>query len=345
MSSAEPPPPPKPHVSLPKYMKESERERNVTRLTWLPPPSEFDAGAAPAEPMPARDPVLAALPPTVKYAALVVEANAIRHSAIGDLLVDCFFAGRPDMLGELRDAGFDPLTAVDRISVADGTLVVSGDFSHTDFKAVLQADSSQQYGRHATLYESHDGKGETQFAGVWKNQMAVMGRTPEEVKATLDRLDGQGAAARPLIDQEQAYGEMYGVMTGAGLGRMVSQENPELAKVLTEAATKLKLHADVSRDVGLVADVEGHDPAKTEELRKALGSALVLARMRAKADGLNDEASILDLARVGGAEQGEFRLEAGLPFSFLEKNLKACAERGRARRAARLLDGGRTDDE
>jgi hypothetical protein len=165
--------------------------------------------------------------------------------------------------------------------------------------------------------------------------MLVAGRNADEVKATLDRLDGVKAFETPVLKPEDAYGEVYGTLTGEGLARMIGEDNPALAKVITDTAGTISLHADVTKDVGLVADIDGADAKKTEDLRKALGSALTLSRLQAKAGGQLDEASILEMARVGGAENGNrFRLEAGLPFAYLEKNLKACAEQGRLRRAS-----------
>ena len=56
--------------------------------------------------------------------------------------------------------------------------------------------------------------------------------------------------------------------------------------------------------------------------------------MQAQARGKTDEADLLDLAHVRSAEGGsDFRLEAGLPYEFMEKTFKKCIadrkERGR----------------
>ena len=341
MQGAEPPVHEPPKVSLPRRMKSSERERNDGRQTWVQPQQIDDAGLPVVRAVQPLDPVLAAMPPTVKFAAVVIEANAIRHSALGDLLIDCLFAGRPEELDALRDAGFDPLNGVDRISMADSTMVVSGSFGAADLKGMLHAESSQQWGRRSTVFESRSSSGQPQVTGLWNNQLLVIGRNAEEVKATLDRLEGGGTGQPPVLNPDEAYGELYGTLTGEGLARMVSEENPALAKVITESAGKVRLHADVTRDVGVVADIEGSDPTKTEDLRKALGSALTLSRLQAKAESQTDEAEILQMARVGASgKDQQFRLEAGLPFAYLQKNLKSCAEKGRARR----LDAGTDAD-
>ena len=165
MLGAEPPEPVRARVSLPRRMSHDERERNDARQTWLPLVQLDDAGLPLAPTERPKDPVLAAFPKEVKYAAVVVEANAIRNSDIGDLLIDCMFGGRPEVMSSFRDAGFDPLTAIDRVSMADNTLLVSGAFGSADVKGMLRADSSQQWGRRSTLFTSTSPEGRTRISG------------------------------------------------------------------------------------------------------------------------------------------------------------------------------------
>jgi hypothetical protein len=100
------------------------------------------------------------------------------------------------------------------------------------------------------------------------------------------------------------------------------------------------MHLDVSHDVGVVSDVAVSDPQKGDELRKAMGSALALARMQAQARGREEEARLLDLAMVRGMDQDGFRLEAGLPHEYLKASLERCVARQRERRLRRGQDGG-----
>ena len=117
---------------------------------------------------------------------------------------------------------------------------------------------------------------------------------------------------------------------------------------MEEAARTVTVHADVTHDVGLVADVVGTEPGKTQDLRKALGTALTLARLQAEARGQKEAAEVLGFAHVASATRDatDFRLEAGLPFEFLERQLKSCIEAKHRKAAERKVseqerrDGG-----
>lgn len=86
------------------------------------------------------------------------------------------------------------------------------------------------------------------------------------------------------------------------------------------------------------------DPTKTQDLRKALGTALALANLQAEARGDENAAQVLGFARVAAPEgaSADFRLEAGLPYEFLEKQLKRCVAEKKRRLAesATALDAG-----
>lgn len=349
MLSTEPPLPLEgPPVSLPRHITHEEATRNYGRRSWFPPVAVDDAGLMLAPPPTPRDPVMAALPSEVKKAAIVIEANAIRNSELGDLLVDCMFAGDdPMLLPTLRDAGLDPLTQIDRIAVADKTLIVSGDFSKTRWEDLTQGDyrPPTSYGRRGELFEALPGDGGAHRGGgamaLWNKQLVVFGDDPEALKQVLDRLDGSGPAHTSVLSESQAYGEVYGVLQAEALAELVGRDDERLGDVIRQSAKQVELHVDVSRDVGMVADVRGGDETKAEELRRSLGSALALARLRAKTNGEDDDAKILDFARVRSAEgSSSFRLEAGLPHDYLVSSLKRCVAEKSNRRAERLRDAG-----
>ena len=121
----------------------------------------------------------------------------------------------------------------------------------------------------------------------------------------------------------------YEVIASGMLADLIGREDARLGETIRQSAKSVQLHMDVSHDVGLVADIESGDPQKTEELRRTIGSALSLARMQAQAKGKKEEADILDLAHVRSAEGGsDFRLEAGLPYEYMEQAFRQCiAER------------------
>ncbi len=316
-------------VHLPRFMTRDERERNQGRQTLPVLPTPAVAEGAPLLPPQVRDPVLAAMPTSVKNGAVVIEANAIRHSELGNLMIECVFAGKDEsVLAGLKDAGFDPVDKLDRVAVADSTLILTGDFSGTDVGELINADTRRQFGPNAELFSrSRSDGGVGQPMALWKGQVLVTGDSEEEVTTVLDRLDGKGdPTEKRVLTDEDAYGEMYGIIKPGPLAAALSEENPALAALLDSAASTIKIHADVSHDVGLVADIQGSDPTKTQDLRKALGSALTLAKLQAEAKGNKSAAEVLGFARVSQAKGGfaDFHLEAGIPHEFLEKQLRKC---------------------
>ena len=323
-------------VSLPRYMTNDERKRNADRQT-MPVIAAVIAEGAKAPPPQIRDPVLAAMPTEIKSGAVVIEANAIRNSELGNLMVECVFTGQGDVLAKMKDAGFDPLENLDRVAVADDALMLTGDFSKTDVPALMRTDSKKQFGANSELFSRSLPDGGTgRQMGLWKNQVLVMGDTENDVTTVLDRLDGKGdPTAKRVLTEADQYGEMYGVLKPGPLAAGLSEENPALSKLLEDAASSIKLHADVSHDVGVVADIEGSDPTKTQDLRKALGTALTLAKLQAEAKGNKNAAEVLGFARVAQAkgDSANFHVEAGLPYEFLEKQLKKCVEDKKKRMA------------
>lgn len=333
MRGAEPPErPPPPPVRLPTRMNQDERVRADNRRTWVPQAAP-DAGAS--APPPARDPVLAMMPAEVKRGAVVAEFNAIVNSELGGLMTECVF-GEGEFLGELRDAGLDPTTKIDRVAMIDDSLVVTGDFKNAGWRKFLPPDAvAKGYGQQGELIEVQREDGGVESFATWGGQMFVAGGDEASQKALLDRLDGNGPQTTRVLDEGMAYGEVYGVLASDALADLIGRQDARLGETIRQSAKSVQVHMDVSHDLGLVADVGSQDPAKTEELRRALGSALSLARMQAQAQGKTEQADLLDLAHVRSAEGGsDFRLEAGLPYEFMEKSFRECiaARRERALR-------------
>jgi hypothetical protein len=334
LRDVDPPAPAWRRAEMPRRMTGQERARAESRRTLPPPPVVSPA----AEPAPLRDPLIAALPPTVKRGVVVVEANAVRHSPVGQLLVDCMLAGDgARSLEELRRlTGIDPLEDVDRVAMTDDTLIVSGHFAKARWQEIF-AQQGVGYGQDGMLYRpatSDDTEAAGIAIGVWKGQLVVAAPTEDAVRATLDRLEGRGTQGPPALDESQTYGEIYGVVNGAAIAQLVPPEQAALAEKLRAAAARVELHVDTQRDVGIVANVTGPLARDNEDLGKSIGAALALGRLRAQAEGEGDLAELMDLARVV-PEDGRFRIEMGLPLELLEKHLRSCVEINERRRAER----------
>ncbi len=108
-----------PTVEFPRKLRAQEKTRAQARRTWVVPTP--DAG-----PQGASDPLLAALPRGKGKTAVVLEANALRHSPIGELLLECLYRDGGEQLKQLQErTGIDPLTDLDRLAITDEGLVLS----------------------------------------------------------------------------------------------------------------------------------------------------------------------------------------------------------------------------
>lgn len=317
-------------VHLPTWQSPDEAKRVDARRTVMVLPTLTDAGVMGPPPRPV-DPVMKLMPTTIKHGAMVAEFNAIVNSDIGSLMLDCLFEGDDRFLNELRDAGLDPATAIDRVAFIDDTVVVTGNFQSGAWKTLMPGHPIESdYGAHAKLYQWPLPDGGTEAMGTWNGTMMLTGDSPESVKAAIDRLESQAPQEPGVLTDDQAYGEVYGVLGVDTLAQVIGQDNAALATTFREAAKNVRIHADVSHDVGLVADIDGTDPTKTEELRRSLGGALSLARMQAQAKGQQEQADLFDAARVRAAGNGAFRMEAGLPYDFMKKVFGDCVQRKRS---------------
>ncbi|MFT3710530.1 MAG: hypothetical protein QM817_23140 [Archangium sp.] len=347
MRGAEPPDREKQRpVNLPTGMSTVEQSREAQRRTWLPPPMA-DAGVV-TEPVRMRDPVLALVPAELKRGAVIAEVNAILNSELGPKLTECLFGDLEGtkFLSELRDAGLDPTQAVDRVAMIDDSVVVTGDFKNAQWRKFLPvAPVTKDYGKKGQLHEITREDGGTESFATWGDQMFIAGGEEADLKAVLDRLDGNGPPQGPsALDESMAYGDVYGVVGAQPIADMVRKSDPQLASLIESSAKTMQLHMDVGHDVGMVADVDPSNAATTDQLRRSLGAALSVARMQAAAKGDTRAAELLDLAHVreqNGA--GGFRLEAGLPNEFMKTALDECIAQRKQRaeqRRASLPDAG-----
>ncbi|TSC21633.1 hypothetical protein [Corallococcus sp. Z5C101001] len=328
-----------PEVAFPSRMRGADLERAEKRRTWVMP-TGVDAGvAAPTKP---RDPLLAALPRGPGHTAVVIEANALRYSPVGELLMDCLLRDGGKNLEQFKAmSGVDPLKDLDRLVITDEGIILSGDFSNAHYQELLGDRVSSDHGPGARVYEPGDTTfslpdGGTQrgrmdsAVGTWNNQMLVVGRSPDSVKTVLDRMDGrQVDEGPPLLDENSTYGEMYGVLAVEQLAKLMGPNQPELARRLMDVAQNVELHLDTSGDVAMVANVRGMDEDQMTDLSKSLGGALSMARMKAQTEGKEDLAQLLDFAKVR-PDGTSFKLELAVPLSALQEQFAWCREERQA---------------
>lgn len=320
-------------VAFPYRLRPAERERMEKRRTYVMPQ---DAGTV-AQPVRPKDPLLAALPRGKGKTAMVIEANAIRHSPIGELLVECLMNREGGDLERFKkETGVDPLQDLDRMVITDDGVILSGNFGDERLKNLLSRESATgyDYGDEARLFEPRsernlpDGgvaRRNGPQVGLWNNQMLVFGRSSDGVKEVIDRVEGRGPDEPPVISENSTYGEMYGVLSVERLKKLFPPEQQELAARLAEVAENVELHVDASSDFAMTAQVKGPDEAKVADLGKSLGGALSLARMKAQAEGEKELAQLLDFAKVR-PDGNEFKLELAVPLDVIKQQLAFCRE-------------------
>jgi hypothetical protein len=340
MGQGDEPPPERPEVEFPRRMRRQDWKRAEQRRTQVVQ-QPVDAGPQPAEPQRPRDPVLAALPRGPGRSAVVIEANALRYSPIGELLLDCLMRDGGKRMDEFRRlSGVDPMQDLDRVVITDKGVVLSGNFSKARFKEMFQERAASDYGPGARVYEpgsvvvtEKDGterRGrDNGVVGTWNDQLLVVGDTPESVKEVLDQVHGGGSNEPPVISEGSTYGEMYGVLSVEQIAKLVPPDQGDLAQRLREVASTVELHMDARSDVALVAEIRGTDEGKVTDLGKSLGAALSVARLKAQAEGNKDLAQMLDFAKVQ-PEGSQFRMELAVPLDVIKERLAFCRDERQA---------------
>lgn len=329
-----------PSVDFPRRMRQQERERADRRRTYVMP-VVMDAGVAAQEPKRPRDPVIAALPRGKNKTAVVIEANALRNSPIGELLLDCLMRDGGNRMEEFKKAsGVDPLQDLDRMVITDDGVILSGNFGKAKFKDMLGERTAYDYGTGARVYEP----GVTNFArpdggvargngrmaiGTWNDQMLVFGKSPDSIKEVIDRVEGRGPDEPPVIGESSTYGEMYGVLAVNDLMKLFPPDQVELAQRLREVADNVELHVDTRSDFAMVAELKGSDAQKVADLGKSLGAALSVARLKAQAEGQKDVAQLLDFARVQ-PDGSSFKMDLAVPLSVIQERLAWCRDERKA---------------
>jgi hypothetical protein len=331
MSRSEPRPPGKhPEIVFPHAARPEEIQRVRSRQLLPPPPivPRPDAGAVAARP---RDPVMRALPRAGRT-AVVIEANAIRHSALGERLIECLSRQGDDPLRRFQsEFGIDPLTDLDRIAVSEEGLIVSGNLRNARLGALEQEMPSQAYGESGVVYQQPagtSGRSSREALGRWGDQLFVVG-SAEQVQAMLDRVEAPSLDQPPAISEEASYGEIYGTLAVEQLAKMLPAGEAAINDELLRTIRSVELHVDVRDDVAMVLQVTGSDRSQLSELQKAIDGLLAAARVKASTQEDRNLSELLDLAKVS-ARGDRLDLELALPVQFLERQLAWCRERGDA---------------
>lgn len=329
LGSGEPVRTSRPAPEFPSHMRPQEWERREERATWTPPAGAprrpavsvaADAGAAP-EPE-RRDPLLVALPVKADTPVVVFEANALRHSRLGEAFVRCMLQRDPDTFAEIeRETGIDVLKDLDRVAFAGEAVVLSGFFDRARWDRLeKEAGAPTRYGEAGRIFG--DG-GSPPVVGVWRDQIMVLGDGPESVRQALDQLEGRAPVPESGIPEDLAYGEVYGVLPGSAARKLLPMADRALAARIAEAASRIELHVDAMSDVAAVVRVVGDDGAGLQDLARTLAGGVAAARVQAQVTRDRELADLLEFANVVDGRD-RFSVEVALPAERLERWFGDC---------------------
>lgn len=316
-----------PRVAFPARMRPAEEDRAKARATLALPRPPTKEGEA--QPPALRDPFLVALPVAPDRATLVLEANALRHSRLGERLVACLLARDPDTFARIeREIGIDPLKDVDRIGFAGDSVVVSGFFDRMRRERLEAETIASRHGDRGEVFAPKDGKGP--WAATWGDGLVLLG-DEASVRRSIDQLEGRAPAPETGIPEDMAYGEAYGVVPGDAVRRLLGREQPELAARIAAAASRVEFHVDAMEDVASVVRVKGDDGRRMGDLARSVGAALSVARVEAQAKGDRRTSELLEHARVLDHDDS-FSLELAVAGEQLERWFDGCERKDPADR-------------
>jgi len=328
----------KPDVEFPVRMRAEEQKRMERRATLALPAPRGESAPAPAPaPEPAlRDPFLVGLPVEEGEPVVVFEANALRHSRLGELFVACVLARDPDTFAEVERAiGVDPLKDIDRVAFVGGAMVVSGFFDRLK-PSVLDAEGRPAaYGEAGRLWIPDPRGGTVPDPGrpaiaLWKDQLLVVSDDPDALRRSIDQLEGRAPVPDAGIPDDMAYGEVYGAIPGEAARRLFGRDERGLGERLAAVASRIELHVDAQSDLAAVVRVRGDDAEGLSDLGKSIGAALAVARVQAQATDDTRFADLLASARVQD-RGGALAIELAVPAERLESWFRDCGP-ARARR-------------
>jgi hypothetical protein len=310
-------------LSFPRHPREQDLERQRQRSTLLlPQPARPDAPPArsnepPADPV-RVDPLHLAL--AGEPLGLVVEAAALKDSRLGRMLLACLTPELSKDLAELEQkTGVNPLDQIERIAIAgdpeEPVVILGGQVGGFDPSSLGEGVRFEQRGEHALWAET-----EHQAVALWHDQLLLVGDAGP-VQAVLERLQSGRAGAGDGLASE-AYGELYGTLSGRGASQLLPRDMRER---FAAAAERVTLHVDARDDLLLVADVYGAEQPLLSDLAGSIGGALALGRLHAVRAENPVLADLLDQSRVIRGD-GSFQVEMALPLDTLAEQLGQCAQ-------------------
>lgn len=331
-----------PNYPSPAEFTRMEERRNPDIRPFARPNNDApqqENSAPPKEPL---DPLLRSFGTASRDESLMVfEANAIRHSALGEAFLNCLGGNLSKTIAEVNDeVGLNPLEDIDRMAVSDGGVVFSGHFENVRWGDAFKSEP-ESYGEHAQIFSRKMENPETEgdsldhFA-VWNNEMLIAGNSREELEARLDVIEGRQPMDHIPMIEEETYGEAYGNLSTKFLGQLIPEESAALREQILAIVSQVKIHSNAMSDVAISAELfsEG-DTDGLNDLGRSLGGALSLGLAAAKLRGDEEFAQLLEFAKVSNDGDG-LRLHLALPEAYLQEHLNSACKQIKDDEAARM---------
>lgn len=301
-------------VVFPRDDAKRRRTRSTTPLDTQKPADD--------KPPPSRDGLQRAI---AGDGAVFAEVNAIRHSDLVEKMMRC---RENEAMGQLatmkEELGIDPSQDLDRVGFDDKVLAASGFFEN--LKVPAELGEGTPYGDNGRVWKLPGGRdGEQGYAARVGGDLVVMGESEADVQAAIDRAEGR-APARPPLDPSLAKSEIYGPLSQDLIKSFLRGANDPVAQRLMESIAGGAIRMNVDEHVKISLDLQSKDAATGEDLSKAVGGALAVARKQAEATD-PELAWLLEQARVLPQGDGKFGIDLAVPGTFILDKM-GCDEQG-----------------
>ncbi len=295
---------------------EYPRERRARRAKA---PVVDDGAPVEKTPTVGRDKLARALGSPGKDGALVIEVNAIRHSPLVEKLLACEEARKGDAgtgLATLKEQlGVDVTEDVDRVAFDKDVMAVSGFFSELKLPEEMGAGEAYGGGR---IFKAADDSGKTMIVGRVGDELLITGFDEAQVKSAIDRAEGREAPG-PAFPPGIAGGEVYGLVGAAFLQDLLGQAGDPRAAELANVITQSTVQMAVDDAAALSMDITARTPEEGQDLGKALGGLISLARQQAQTEGDTELAGLLDQGQVKVRDDGSVAVDVAVPGDTLLK--------------------------
>ncbi|MEC9464935.1 MAG: hypothetical protein VX834_04070 [Myxococcota bacterium] len=320
-------------VKFPTGLRAKEEARLVERRRpFLNAPKVTAEDDIPKPPV-TQDPVLRALGSAQPDESVVVlEVNALRHSKVGQRLIDCLSPEARTSMDRMRDEmGFDILEDFDRLALHGETITIAGHFEDFNWGKMNDADA-EDYGDRGRIYSNRyiDDDGNEQvsnYTAVWNNEMIIIGDDEESLQETLDAIEGRTELNNRSIREGDTYGEAYGQINAELLINMLPPDLRHLEDLIRDNISGAQINFDAMDKIAMSATLgPASGSSDLTDLARSLGGSLSLGLSAARVAGEDELAKLLEFARVSDRD-GEIKLDLALPENYLNRHLDKVCEK------------------